>query len=252
MLNRILTATTLAALITIIPTAAHAGTSCKSGWVKAGSKISKFYVPVGKFVCKKANTKDEAAAQKCIDDLEKFAKTSKEIKDTWNEGEDGGWKIGPRALPANRTQTGAVSTERQFVGTPVVNSNYTIELKRTGGKAKKNLTMKICFVDEDGNDVEYKKVVLSKKGKTSYKETFTGVEGTIPLIHLNNQRWGTNAHKYTIKSSASGEATAVAQARKTLRAKKSTKREAAKPTKKPTKKPLGKPGRRPLPGPKNR
>lgn len=245
MLNRILTATTLAALITIIPTAAHAGTSCKSTWVKSSSKISKFYVPVGKFVCKKVNTKDEAAAQKCIDDLEKFAKTNKEIKDTWNEGEDGGWKIGPRSLPADRVQTGAVSTERQFVGTPVVNSKYTIDLKRTGGKAKKNLVAKICFVDENGNDVKYKQVTLSKDGTSNFKQTFTGVEGTIPLIHLNNQRWGANAHKYTIKTSGSGEPTAVKQARDTLKKK-------GKTSKKKPVSPTAGPMRRPRPSSKNR
>jgi|GEM_PF-2032557 len=229
MLNRILIASSLAALFAAVPTRAHAGTSCKSTWVKATGKISKFYVPVGKFVCKQMNTEDEAKAQKCIDDLEKFAKTAKEIKDTWNDGEDGSWKIGPRALPLNRPQTGAVSTERQFVGTPVVNSEFTLELTRTGGKAKKNLTAKICFVDEDGNDVAYEQVVLSKSGKKSFKKTFKGVEGTIPLIHLNNQRCGTNAHKYTIKSSAKGEAKAVQQARKTLKAKKNKKTSKVRP-----------------------
>jgi len=238
MLSRILIASSLAAAAFLaVPSVAHAGTSCQSTWVKASSKVSKFYVPVGKFVCKQMNTEDEAAAQKCIDDLEKFAKTADEIKDTWNEGEDGSWKIGPRALPLNRPQTGAVSTERQFVGTPVVNEEFTLELDRTGGKAKKNLTVKICFVDETGNDVAQETVVLSKDGKKSFKKTFKGVEGTIPLIHLNNERWGTNAHQYRIKSSGTGEAAAVQQARQTLKSK----------TKKPAVRP-GAPTKRRLPG----
>ena len=232
MLSRFLIASSLAATFLAVPSIAHAGTSCKSTWVKASSKVSKFYVPVGKFVCKQMNTEDEQAAQKCIDDLEKFAKTADEIKDTWNEGEDGSWKIGPRALPLNRPQTGAVSTERQFVGTPVVNEEFTLELERTGGKAKKNLTVKICFVDETGNDVAQETVVLSKDGKKTFKKTFKGVEGTIPLIHLNNQNWGANAHQYRIKSSGKGEAAAVQQARQTLKTKKPGKLNPSAPTKK--------------------
>ncbi|MCR9165350.1 MAG: hypothetical protein ACE37F_24090 [Nannocystaceae bacterium] len=244
MIQRIAIASTLAALFAAVPMTAHAGTSCKSTWVKSTSKIAKFYVPVGKFVCKQANTEDEAAAKKCIEDLEKFAKTAKEIKDTWNEGEDGSWKIGPRALPLNRPQTGAVSTERQFVGTPVVNEEFTLELERTGGKAKKNLTAKICFVDENGDDVAQETVVLSKDGRKSFKKTFKGVEGTVPLIHLNNQRWGANAHKYKIKSSGKGEAANVQQARQTMKA-------ASKSKGKSKPRPGIKPSNRRLPG-KNR
>jgi len=216
MLNRIIIASSLAAAFLAVPSVAHAGTSCQSTWVKASKKVSKFYVPVGKFVCNQLNTEDPQAAQTCIDQLESFASTAQEIKSTWNQGEDGSWKIGPRALPLNRPQTGAVATERQFVGTPVVNEEFTLELTRTGGKAKKNLTVEICFVDPSGNDVAHETVVLSKKGRKTFTKTFRAVEGTIPLIHLNNQRWGANAHKYRIKSSASGEAAAVQQARQTV------------------------------------
>ncbi|MCA9693291.1 MAG: hypothetical protein KC636_27090, partial [Myxococcales bacterium] len=188
-----------ATLALTVPNVSHAGTSCKSTWVKANSKLKTFFVPVGKLVCKQLNTDDEAAAKKCMEDVEKFAAKAEEIKEEWNKGEDGSWKIGPRALPLNRPQTGKVSTERQFVGAPVLNSEYTLEIDRTGGKAKKNLIVEICFVDENGDDVQYKKVLLSEDGKRSFSKTFTGVEGTFPLIHLNNEKWGTNAHQYTIK-----------------------------------------------------
>lgn len=215
MIRKTITAAALAALFAV-PSAAHAGTSCKSTWVKASGKISTFFVPVAKLVCDKLNTDDREAAQKCLDDVEKFAAKAQEIKEEWNRGEDGSWKIGPRALPLNRPQTGAVSTERQFVGQPVLNSSYEIAIDRTGGKAKNDLIVSICFVDQNGDDVHYEQVRLSKDGRTAFKKAFTGVEGTFPLIHLNNEKWGTNAHQYTIKGSASGEATAVAQARRTL------------------------------------
>jgi hypothetical protein len=217
MYTRILVATSLAALFAAVPTQAHAGTACQSTWTKATSKISRFYLPVGRVVCSYLNTQSQADAAECINNLEEYAETLADIEQTWNVGESGGWKIGPRGLPLNRPQSGSVSTERQFVGTPVLNSSYTIELNRTGGKAKKNLTATICFVDAEGNDLQQDTVVLKRNGRTSYTKTFTGVEGTIPLIHLNNQRWGTNAHKYTLESSASGEASAVQQARQTLR-----------------------------------
>ncbi|MCB9569811.1 MAG: hypothetical protein H6710_21770 [Myxococcales bacterium] len=222
MLTKTITAAALVALFAV-PSAAQAGTSCKSTWVKATSKVSTFFTPVAKLVCAKLNTDDEAAAQKCLDDVEKFAAKAQEIKEEWNRGEDGSWKIGPRALPNNRPQTGAVSTERQFVGQPVLAGTYELALERTGGKAKHDLIVDVCFVDANGDDVHHERVRLSKDGLKAFKKSFTGVEGTFPLIHLNNEKWGTNAHQYTIKGTPSGEPAAVVQARKTLSARKGAK-----------------------------
>ena len=216
MLNKMIFAAALTAAFAV-PSVSQAGTSCKSTWVKANSKLKTFFVPVSKFVCNKLNTEDEAKAQKCLEDVEKFAEKAEEMKKEWNQGEDGSWKIGPRALPNNRPQTGAVATERQFVGLPVINAEYELELERTGGKAKNDLIVHICFVDSNGDDVHYEEVRLHKDGKKKFKKSFTGMEGTFPLIHLNNQKWGTNAHKYVIKGSGSGEAAAVQQARQTLK-----------------------------------
>ena len=124
------------------------------------------------------------------------------------------WKSLP---PANaRIQTGKVSTERQFVGEPVIHGSYEIDLRRTDGKAKNDLIVKICFVDQNGNDVKFEKVRLNKDGRTSFKKTFTGVEGTFPLIHLNNEKWGLNAHEYRLRAEASGEPAALVKARKTV------------------------------------
>ncbi len=216
MLSKIITAAALTALLAV-PSAAQAATSCKSTWVQATGKLSTFFVPVGKLVCNAVNTDNEQGARKCMEDVEKFAAKAQEIKDAWNQGENGSWKIGPRPLPNNRPQTGAVATERQFVGAPVLNSEYELSLDRTGGKAKKDLIVKICFVDANGDDVHYEQVRLSKDGRKSFKKTFKNVEGTFPLIHLNNEKWGTNAHQYTIKGTGRGEASAVAKARQTLK-----------------------------------
>ncbi|MCA9720309.1 MAG: hypothetical protein H6713_36170 [Myxococcales bacterium] len=216
MLKKTIFAISLSAIFAV-PSVSHAGTSCKSTWVKANSKLKTFFVPVARLVCNKLNTEDEEAAKKCIEDVEKFADKAEEMKEEWNKGEDGSWKIGPRALPNNSPQTGAVSTERQFVGLPVLNAEYELSLERTGGKAKHDLIVKICFVDANGDDVHYEQVRLNKDGKTKFQKSFKGKEGTYPLIHLNNEKWGTNAHQYVIKGSGSGEASAVVQARETLR-----------------------------------
>lgn len=216
MSNKFVVATLTAAML-CIPQFAQAGTSCKSTWVKSTAKFKTFFVPVAKVVCKQLNTDDEEAAKKCIENVEKFAKVAEDLKTEWNKGEHGSWKIGPRALPNDRPQTGTVSTERQFIGVPVLNEDYKLTMRRTGGKAKRDLIVKVCFVDESGNDVEYKEFRLNKNGNKSINHTFSGVAGTFPLIHLNNQRWGANGHKYIIEGEAQGEPQAVVQARKTLK-----------------------------------
>ncbi len=201
-----------------VPAISHAGTSCKSTWVKATSKVETFFVPVGKLVCKGLNTEDEAAAEKCIADLDKFAAKAAEMEAEWNRGEDGSWKIGPRALPHNSPQTGKVSTERQFVGQPVINSTYELTVERTGGKAKKDLIIDVCMVDANGNDVAHRQHRLRAGGDTKEVFRFDGVEGTFPLIHLNNEKWGTNAHQYKIQGAGMGVPAKVKLARQTLRA----------------------------------
>ena len=210
----IIAAATMSALV-VAPATAQAGSSCQSTWVKASGKVQTFFAPVAKLVCQQLNTSDADAAQQCIDDVVAFAAKAEQIHAEWNAGESS-WTIGPRALPNSRTQTGAVATERQFVGEPVLTGSYEIDLQRTGGKAKKDMIVKICFVDASGNDVHYEQVRLSKDGRSSFKKAFTGMEGSFPLIHLNNEKWGTNAHQYTLRAVASGEPAALVNARSTV------------------------------------
>jgi len=212
----IIAAATLTALVAY-PATSEAASACRSTWVKASAKVDTFFAPVAKLVCKQLNTDDAEAAQECIDNVEKYAEKAKEIHAEWNRGESS-WTIGPRALPDNTTQTGAVSTERQFIGEPVITGSYELDLKRTDGKAKNDLIVKICFVDHNGNDIHYEQVRLNRDGRTEFKKTFTGVEGTVPLIHLNNEKWGTNAHQYTLRAETRGEPSALVNARKTLAA----------------------------------
>ncbi len=206
------------------PTEADAASSCRSTWVKSTSVLEKFYVPVSKLVCSQLNTDNPDAAQNCIDQAKKAADAADTIRREWNKGEQGSWKIGPRALPMNRPQTGAVSTERQFVGQPAINDTYTLKLERTGGKAKKDLIVKVCFVDQAGKDVAVDTIRLSKGGKKKWSKTYKNVEGTFPVLHLNNQRWGTNAHKYKLTASAKGVPSALQNARKTVAATKKKKK----------------------------
>ena len=219
MFRKLIVVVAAASALVALPATSHAGSSCQSTWVKATGKLQTFFVPVAKLVCKQLNTEDLAAANRCIEDVVAFADKAEQIHAEWNAGESS-WTIGPRALPNNRTQTGAVSTERQFVGEPVIHGSYEIDLRRTDGKAKNDLIVKICFVDENGNDVHYQQVRLNKNGPTSFKKTFTGMEGTFPLIHLNNEKWGTNAHQYTLRAEASGEPANLVKARQTASASK--------------------------------
>ncbi len=206
-----------AGLIGTLPARADASSNCRSIWNKATGKIGKIADPVAKLVCAGMVVETPAAAVACLELVEKTRKEVDKIVKLWNEDGDS-WNIGPRPLPHDRYQTGAVSTERQFVGQPVLGDTYTLTIQRTGGKAKKDLVVKVCMVDENGYDVKYKSFKLRKDGPTKKTITFRGVAGTYPLIHLNNQRWGTNAHKYTIKGKESGEAPNVSKAREILEA----------------------------------
>ncbi len=211
MTPRILMVPALAASMALLPTQADAASNCRSVWNKATGKIQRFSKPLAKLVCKGMNISNPATAQVCLNQVQKYAKKADEMVKAWNEDGDS-WNIGPRPLPHNRYQTGAVSTERQFVGQPVLGNSYTLTIERTGGKAKKNLTVKVCMVDENGTDVEFRTFTLSKNGPKKKTLNFTGVAGTFPLVHLNNQRWGTNAHKYTIKGTPAGKAPNVKKA----------------------------------------
>ena len=232
-----------AAAVFAIPNVSQAGTQCKSNWVKASAQVNQFFLPAGRLACTHLNTDNEAQAKKCIEDLEKFAGDAAKIKEQWNKGATGSWKIGPRGLPHNRTQAGKVATERQFVGQPVTSEDYSITIKRTGGKAKNDMIIKVCMIDEDGNDAKggFKQARLSKKGKKTATFTFKGVPGTMALVHLNNQKWGTNAHQYTIETKSKGDSAAVATAKKV----------AAKAKSKPKSKSKSK-SRSKAPGPKKR
>ncbi len=203
----------IAAIPLLLPAQADAASNCRSVWNKSNSKIQRFAKPLAKLVCKGIAVKTPASAQKCLDQVAQLASKADAMVKAWNEDGDS-WNIGPRPLPHKRVQTGAVSTERQFVGQPVLNDNYTLTIERTGGKAKKDLVVKVCMVDDKGTDVKYKEIRLSKNGKKKHTFTFSGVAGTFPLIHLNNQRWGTNAHKYTIKGVPRGVPPKLAAARK--------------------------------------
>lgn len=215
MFRKFIVVAAAAASFVALPATSHAGSACQSTWSKATGKLQTFFVPVAKLVCKQLNVDNVDAANQCIEDVQAFAAQAEKIHAEWNKGESS-WTIGPRALPNERVQTGKVSTERQFVGEPIINGSYEIDLRRTDGKAKNDLIVKICFVDQNGHDVKYEQVRLNKNGRTSFKKTFTGVEGTFPLIHLNNEKWGLNAHEYRLRAEASGEPAALIQARRTI------------------------------------
>lgn len=231
LLGTVVAATTVFA----IPSTSHAGSNCKSHWNKVNAKVKKFFGPVSKFVCKELNTDDEAQAEKCLQDVEKFAEDVEKMKKLWNDGDNGQTKIGSRGLAHGATETGNVKTERQFVGEPVTNDTYKLTIKRTGGKAKNDLIIKLCMVDENGNDAEYESVRINKKN-TSETITIDNADGLMPLIHLNNQKWGANGHQYTIRGEASGEADAVSKAKATMK-KAQSKKKPGKTTKAPA--PIG-------------
>ena len=193
------------------PSTSHAGSNCTSGWNRLTTKAK------GYFVCNALNTESEDAARTCLDQVEQYKETIQEMKATWNTGDSSSTKIGTRGLPHARTQTGNLKTERQFAGQLITGRKYTLTIDRTGGKAKKDMVVQVCMVDSNGDDVEYETRRINKSN-TSTTIEFIGVEGTMPLIHLNNERWGANGHHYTIRGVESGQPAAVRRARKTLKA----------------------------------
>lgn len=205
-----------------IPSTSYAGSKCKSGWNKTSSEVKKFFGPVSQYVCSELATDNEQAAQQCVENLEKFAAEMERMKQLWNDGKGGEGKIGSRGLAHGTKEAGNVKTERQFVGQPVLHDSYKLTINRTGGKAKNDLIVELCMVDANGNDAKYKSVRLNAKA-TSKTIEIANAAGLLPLIHLNNEKWGANGHEYTIRGSVKDEPHAVALAKKTLAAAKANK-----------------------------
>lgn len=228
-MNKTIIFTTLVAATAMlaVPSVSHAGSNCSSGWNKLTTKTKRLFVPVGKVVCNALNTEDLQAAQQCIDDVERYAAQIEAMEVLYNGSGSSTTTIGTRGLAHDRTETGNVKTERQFAGEPIVARRYSLTINRTGGKAKKNLTVKVCLVDSSGDDAQYRSVTLNKS-QTSKTINFDNAAGLMPLIHLNNQKWGANGHKYTIRGTTSGVAPNLRQARQTVAKSKRVKKKIAK------------------------
>lgn len=203
----------VAATAAFAPGAAQAGNPCQSEWIKFKTFFDQNGALVARGICQLANSKDAAAAQRCVETYENWKKKIDNTIGKYNAttGDSAG-KIGPRGLPEATWATGTLLVERTFAGVPILSDSYRVEFQRTGGKAEKPLHATICFLDSEGNMAmpEAKFTVDAKN--TSFDRLFTGVAGLTPVILLEKPP-GLNGHQYQIRGTRGAEPAVVVQAR---------------------------------------
>lgn len=211
------TATALLAAVAMTaafaPSAAQAGNPCQSEWTKFKSFFDQNGVKIARGVCQLVNSKDAAAAKKCVETFEAAkAKIDSTIGKYNAEAGDSSAKIGPRGLPEGVWATGTLLAERTFAGVPILSDSFRLELMRTGGKAKNTLKGTVCFLDADGNMAQPATNFSVDSGSPNYAQTFQGVAGLTPVILLEKP-FGINGHQYQIRGARGGEPAVVQQAR---------------------------------------
>ncbi|MBL9101989.1 MAG: hypothetical protein JNL82_13580 [Myxococcales bacterium] len=203
----------LAAVAAFAPAAAQAGNPCQSEWVKFKSFFDQNGAKIAKGVCQLINSKDAAAAQKCVSDFEAASKKINETIGRYNAtAGDSSAKIGPRGLPEAVWATGTLLVERTFAGVPILSDTWRLEVQRTGGKAKNNMKGTICFLDSDGNMAMPEASFQVNPSSPNYAQTFNNVAGLTPVILLEKPA-GLNGHQYQIKGTRGLEPAVVSQAR---------------------------------------
>lgn len=228
---KIAVASTAFALAAMIASPAQAA-PCKSTWQGLTANLKTFNATIAKGVCKylaKSDGKvDEAKAQKCIDDYEKAKAEAEKYYNMYQDTNTGSGKIGPRGMAHGRTYYGGLMTERLFIGREILSDEYTVRFEGDGGKKKKDYTVTVCFVDEEGEQVidPYVKTFKTNDGK--FVKTFSKVAGARPMVYLRSSHWvSTNKNKYKFRGEE-GDAPATVQAAMAAKSKSNSKAPAKK------------------------
>lgn len=198
---------TMVASLALIPAMANAGNPCKSQWSKASGAFKKFESPASKIVCLGVGVVTTPAGSiACIKSYESGKATAQKMAKQYNANINDSGKIGPRGCAPDIRYKGTVLSERTFHCVPSSERHITVDFKLTGGKAKKPLTVDVCFIDGNGNSKFHRSYsysgAKSNVGK-GFKKTYKGKAGMIPMIYLHKQT-GVNGYKYTLKTSFSG------------------------------------------------
>ena len=200
---KIAIASTAFALTAMVAAPAEAA-PCKSTWQGLTSNLKTFNATIAKGVCKqlaKSDGKiDEAKAQKCIDDYEKAKAEAEKYAKMYNDTNTGSGKIGPRGMAHDRTYYGGLMTERLFIGREILSDEYTVRFEGDGGKKKKDYTVTVCFVDDNGEQVVDPYVKTFKTNDGKFVKTFSKVAGARPMVYLRSSHWvSTNKNKYKFR-----------------------------------------------------
>jgi hypothetical protein len=191
-------------LTTFLITTAYAN-PCRSHFQKVGSALQKIGPPIVKLICdltsKSEGERNQAQADKCNDDYEKAMKKIESLSKTYNAGAKSS-KIGPRGLGFNATYSGNLKVERVFISPPVGYAETSITIKRTGGTHKKDWTIYLCGIDENGNASSHKSKVMNKDAKT-FTHTFKNMEKNRVQVYLSKK--GLKGVKYTLRVNPKGK-----------------------------------------------
>ncbi len=127
--------------------------------------------------------------------------------------------IGPRALEANDAEAGTLVKDRLFVTAPLLYDELTVTIKKTGGKARTDVT--ICTTDaETGNKSHVVNHRFAQgKGLDTWTYKVRKTYGKSVSVYLR-KRVGTNTFKYRIISDGKINMRKYAKTKKTSAVKK--------------------------------
>ncbi len=184
-IKHLFTVSTAAILLTVgISNNAHAGHSCRSEFTKAQATALKLGPKVAKGVCQLTNKDDQQAAEKCLEQYEKFVEKLQET--LAKTGADNPRTVGPRPLGNEVWKTGNLQAERTFIGATILSESHRIEIQRepaSNTNKPRNINVEICYVDDNGNE-QKKKTVSMPANKSNLSISQSDVSGLHAVVLL--------------------------------------------------------------------
>lgn len=211
--SKLFTVSSTAILLAMAVSTPAKANSCKSEWIKAKEIVNKNGPKVMQGICNFFNKNDPQKAEKCLADYEKAkAEIDKAITKVNQTAGDSGFKVGPRGLGEHDWKRGNLRAQRTFIGPAIMSDSYTLDMERTGGKAKSTINGKVCFLDKDGNQRKVRQFTVSRSSaKANVKES--GVAGLIPVVLLSTKFNPLKGHNYQVRGNSGGEPKIVKDAR---------------------------------------
>ena len=148
----------------------------------------------------------------CTADYERAVTTMRSSYARFDQSRQGPGKIGPRLFmldpdddPRSGRYTGTVLTERLFIGAPILGARFRYDVRVTGGRSTRRMTIRVCLIDPATNRLAAPRfldeVTLRRardhRGRTVISGSFSGATGLIPMVLLD-KRDGLNGYRYTL------------------------------------------------------